>query len=35
MNTEACEKEINLYASDGKTVIGKFKIIKGILEEKK
>lgn len=35
MNTEACEKEINLYTSDGKTVIGKFKIIKGIIEEKK
>ena len=35
MSTEACEKKINLYASDGKTVIGKFKIIKGILEEMK
>jgi hypothetical protein len=35
MNAEACDKEINLYTSDGKSVIGKFKITKAIIEEKK
>lgn len=34
MNTETCEKEITLYASDSKTVIGNFKITKGIVVER-
>ncbi len=35
MNSEDCEREINLYDSNGKSVIGKFKITKGKLEGNK